>query len=183
MPLAVLARGGRGIDVRILHEMARPSASASCDRVMAYLTQRPRPGRPVRLCVAYDLGRRIDGAWWPYSSALADELGGLVAALDEQLGKVVEVGLNWSSINNPPSLNWRDWRTKPQHIITVGGRDGTANLLIVPSATNGPLAGMVLRRAAGLPVEPRRGDVAMLETAEEILTAARRQRNMGKPLG
>jgi len=148
---------------------------------MAYPVPRRSPGRPVRLCVAYDLGRRIDGAWWPYSSALADELSSLVAALDEQLGKVVEVGLNWSPLNNPPSLNWRDWRTKPQHIITVGGCDGTANLLIVPSATNGPLAGMVLRRAAGLPVEPRRGDVAMLETAEEILTAARRQR-MGKPL-
>ena len=29
---------------------------------------------------------------------------------------------------------------------------------------------------AGLPVEARRGDVAILETAEEILTAARRQR-------
>lgn len=162
--------------------MAHRHTSAFCDDLMAYLTQKPRPGRPVRLCVAYDLGRRIDGAWWPYSSALADELGSLVAALDDQLGKVVEVGLNWSPLNNPPSLNWRDWRAKPQHIITVVGCDGTANLLIVPSATNGPLAGMVLRRAAGLPVEPRRGDVAMLETAEEILTAARRQRITRKPL-
>lgn len=144
--------------------------------LMTHPTPRSRPGKPIRLCLAYELGRRIDGAWWPYTSALADELGGLVAALDGQLGKVVEVGLNWSPLNNPPSLNWRDWRTKPQHIITVGGCDATANLLIVPSATHGPLAGMVLRRAAGLPVEARRGDVAILETAEEILTAARRQR-------
>ncbi|WP_237162994.1 MULTISPECIES: DUF5994 family protein [Mycobacteriaceae] len=162
--------------------MAHRHASPFRGDLMAYLQQRRQQGRPIRLCLAGDLGRRIDGAWWPYSSALADELGGLVAALDDQLGKVVEVGLNWSPLNNPPSLNWRDWRTKPQHIITVGGRDGTANLLIVPSATNGPLAGMVLRRAAGLPVEPRRGDVAMLDTVEEILTAARRQRITGKPL-
>lgn len=162
--------------------MARQPALACCGHLMAYLTQKPRPGRPVRLCLAYDLGRRIDGAWWPYSSALADELSGLVGALEGRLGKVVEVRLNWSSLNNPPSLNWRDWRTKPQHIITARGCDATANLLIVPSATNGPLAGIVLRRAAGLPVEPRRGDVAMLETAEEILAAARRQRIAGKPL-
>lgn len=182
MSLAVLARGGRGIDVRILHEMASQPVPACCDDLMAYLTQKPRVGKPVRLCLAYDLGRRIDGAWWPYTSALADELGGLVAALEGQLGKVVEVRLNWSPLNNPPSLNWRDWRTKPQHIITVGGCDATANLLIVPSATNSPLAGMVLRRAAGLPVEARRGDVAMLETADEILNAARRQRITGKPL-
>ena len=169
-------RVGRGIGLRNLHEMVHRHPAAFCGDLMAYLTQRRREGKPIRLCLAGDLGRRIDGAWWPYTSALADELGGLVAALDGQLGKVVEIGLNWSPLNMPPSLNWRDWRTKPQHIITIAGRDATANLLIVPSTTNSPLAVMVLRRAAGMPVDPRRGDVAILETAEEILTAARQQR-------
>ena len=92
------------------------------------------------------------------------------------------VGLNWSPLHNPPNLNWRDWRTKPQHIIAVGGSEASANLLIVPSTTNSALANMVLRRAAGLPVEPRRGEDTMLQTAEEILTAARRQRILEKPL-
>lgn len=153
-----------------------------CDDLMAYVTQRIRADKPVRLCLADDLGGRIDGAWWPYTAALADELAGLIAVLDGRLGKIVEVGLNWSPLNNPPNLNWRDWRTKPQHIMAVGGREASATLLIVPASTNSTLAGMVLRRAASQPVEPGRGEDAMLQTAEEILTAARRQRIRGKVL-
>lgn len=149
---------------------------------MAYVTQRIRPDKPVRLCVACDLGGQIDGAWWPYSATLADELAGLVAVLDGLLGKVVDVDINWSPLHSPPNLNWRDWRTKPQHIMTVGGRDAVANLLIVPCTTNGTLAGMVLRRAASQEVYPRRGEEAMLTTAEDILRAARRQRVLGKLL-
>ena len=147
---------------------------------MAYVTQRPRPDKPVRLFLACDLGARIDGAWWPYTATLSGELAGLVAVLDGVLGKVIDVDVNWSPLHGPPNLNWRDWRSKPQHIITVGGRDAVANLLIVPCTTNGTLAGMLLRRAANQAVAPRRGEEAMLATAEEILRAARRQRILGK---
>lgn len=131
------------------------------------------------MCLAYDLGQQIDGGWWPYTANLADELTALVAALDNRLGKVTHLDLNWSSTHSPPNLNWRDWRTRPQHIMTVGGREASARLLIVPSTTNNTLAGMVLRRAAGLPVDPRHGEHTMLVTAEEILTAARRQQIPG----
>jgi hypothetical protein len=143
---------------------------------MAYLTRKTRTDRPVRLRLAYDLGHRIDGAWWPYTAALADELAGLVALLETRLGKVRQVDLNWSPTHSPPNLNWRDWRTKPQHIMTIAGSEATANLLLVPCSTNATLAGMVLRRAAGLAVDPTHGADAMLVTAEEILTAARGQR-------
>lgn len=148
---------------------------------MAYLALRKRAGKAIRMCLAYDLGHQIDGAWWPYTAALADELASLVAVLDSRLGKVIDVGVNWSSRRNPPNLNWGDWRTRPQHIMTIGGREACANLLIVPSSTNATLAAMVLRRAAGLPVDPRRGEDAMLQTAEEILIAARRQQIPGFP--
>lgn len=156
--------------------MAHQSASTFCGDLMAYLAQRTRVDKPVRLCLADDLGRRIDGAWWPYTGALVDEFAGLMTVLDDRLGKIVDVSINWSPLHNPPNLNWRDWRGRVQHIMTVGGCDGTANVLVVPSTTNNTLAGMVLRRAAGQQVDPRRGEDAMLETAEEILTAARRQR-------
>ncbi|QPG72529.1 hypothetical protein C1S78_021850 [Mycolicibacterium mucogenicum DSM 44124] len=149
---------------------------------MAYVTQRVRVDKPVRLCLADTLGRRIDGAWWPYTGALVDEFAGLMSVLNDRLGKIVEVDINWSPLHNPPNLNWRDWRGRAQHIMTVRGSDATATVLIVPSTTNNTLAGMVLRRAAGQPVDLRRGEDAMLETAEEILTAARRQRVSGKVL-
>jgi hypothetical protein len=142
---------------------------------MAYLTLKRRTAKPLRISLAYDLGHQIDGAWWPYTAALADELAGLVSVLDSRLGKVTHVDLNWSPMHSPPNLNWRDWHNRPQHIMTIGGREASANLLIVPSTTNNTLAGMLLRRAAYLPVEPRHGGQAMLETAEEILKAARQQ--------
>ena len=150
---------------------------------MVYVAQRVRADKPVRLCLADKLGRRIDGAWWPYSGVLADEFAGLMAVLDDRLGKIAEVGINWSPLHNPPNLNWQAWPGRAQHIMTVEGCDATASVLIVPSTTNNTLAGMVLRRAAGQPVDPRRGEDAMLETAEEILKAARRQQMSGIVLG
>lgn len=142
---------------------------------MAYLTLKKRADKPLRMSLAYDLGHQIDGAWWPYTAALTDELAGLMGVLESRLGKVTHVDLNWSPATSPPNLNWRDWHTKPQHIMTVDGREASAHLLIVPNTTNNTLASMVLRLAAYLPVEPRQGEHAMLETAEKILTAARRQ--------
>ena len=162
--------------------MAHHSASGLRSDLMVYFAQRVRADKPVRLCLADKLGRRIDGAWWPYSGVLADEFAGLMAVLDDRLGKIAEVGINWSPLHNPPNLNWQAWRGRAQHIMTVEGCDATASLLIVPSTTNNTLAGMVLRRAAGQPVDPRRGEDAMLETAEEILKAARRQHISGKVL-
>lgn len=182
MSVAVLPVVVAASTVRISHGMAHGPAQTLCDALMAYLTQRIRADKPVRLCLADDLGGRLDGAWWPYTGALADELAGLVTVLEDRLGKIVSVELNWSPLHNPPNLNWRDWRTKPQHIMTIRGSDASATLLIVPSTTNSSLAGMVLRRAASQAVDLRRGEEAMLQTAEEILTAARRQRVSGKIL-
>ena len=143
---------------------------------MAYLTQKITSAKSPRLCLANDLGRPIDGAWWPYSAVLADELSGLVTALDYRLGKVQRLSVNWSSRHNPPNLNWQDWRTKPQHIMTIDGSEARATLLIVPNSTNSTLASMVLRRAGGFEVDVQRGQEAMLANAEAILASARRQR-------
>jgi hypothetical protein len=34
----------------------------------------------------------LDGAWWPRSTSLADELPDVVAALSDRLGRIVMVG-------------------------------------------------------------------------------------------
>lgn len=169
--------------VRIFHGTARHSNRVHRDDLMAYLSPKRRSGKPVRLFLADRFHHQIDGAWWPYTATLADELAGLVAALESRLGRVTHVDLNWSPQHSPPNLNWQDWRTKAQHIVTVGGEQGVASLLIVPNTTNNTLAGMVLHRAAGLPVNPRPGEQAMLVTADEILRAARRQHVPHRSIG
>jgi hypothetical protein len=76
-------------------------------------------------------------------------------------------------------LNWLDWQHKHQHLITIRGTDGWANLLIVPFTTNSALATMLLRRAAELPIEPAHRETLAFRTAEAILRAARLQ--LAKP--
>jgi uncharacterized protein DUF5994 len=129
----------------------------------------------VRLTLAHDLGGEIDGAWWPRSDQLAGELPGLVAILTTRLGQVAGIDLNWTALQSPPNLNWTAWRGKHQHVITVSGADCGASLLIVPHSTNRMLATMVLRLAAGLPIDPAHRGTRSFETAASILDAARQR--------
>ncbi len=137
----------------------------------------PRRGRanPVRLCVASQLGRDIDGAWWPRTDRLTNELPSLVAVLTPLLGGVTSINVNWPALQRPPDFNWPGWEGKRQHVMTVNGADAHVNLLIIPYATYSGLALMVLRRAADLPIDTiDRGKPAFL-TAGSILHAAEQQ--------
>lgn len=59
--------------------------------------------------------------------------------------------------------------------MTFIGGEERVNLLIVPYATYSGLALMVLRRAAGLPVDAKDRDKPAFLTAGSILQAARQQ--------
>jgi Family of unknown function (DUF5994) len=109
---------------------------------------------PVRLTLASRLGDQIDGAWWPRTGLISRELPELIAALDVRLGRVIDISVNWSSLQRPPDLNSDGWRGIHQHVMTVGSRKARANLLIVPYRTGTALAVMILRRAAGAPRLP-----------------------------
>jgi hypothetical protein len=132
-----------------------------------------RRANAVRLTLARELGHDIDGAWWPRTGRIAGELADLVAVLGTRLGAVIDINVNWSSLERPPDLNWLGWQNKRQHVMTIAGGDCRANLLIVPYTTDGTLARMVLRQAADLPVDPAHRDSLPFHTAEAILRAAR----------
>ena len=132
-----------------------------------------RTASPVRLTLCGQLGRRVDGAWWPHSNRLAVELPELVGVLHERLGEVVDISVNWSLSENLPDLNSRHWQNKHQHLMAITGRAASANLLIIPSLTPGTLAGLLLRIAAGLPLSAAHQDTPLFRTAAEIVDAAR----------
>lgn len=46
----------------------------------------------------------IDGAWWPRSTNLVDELPGLAASLSDRLGRIVMVGYRRNGWHNTPVL-------------------------------------------------------------------------------
>ena len=132
-----------------------------------------RTASPVRLTLGGQLGRRVDGAWWPRSNRLARELPELVAVLHGRLGDVVDISVNWSLAENLPDLNSRHWQNKHQHLMAITGRDASANLLIIPSLTPGTLASLLLRLAAGMPLSPEHQATPLFQTANEIVDAAR----------
>ena len=100
----------------------------------------------------------------------------MVSVLDVRLGRVIDINVNWSSLQRQPDLNWDWWQGIHPHIITVSGRDARATLLIVPYRTSTALAVMVLRRAAGLPIYPAHRDSRAFQTAECIVRMARGER-------
>jgi hypothetical protein len=135
-----------------------------------------RSANPVRLSVASQLGGEIDGAWWPRIDRMTVELPGLIAALAPLLGDITSINVNWPHLERPPDFNWPGWECKPQHVMTVNGETARANLLIVAYSTYSGLALMVMRRAAGLPVNPADREKPAFATAGAILRAAVQQR-------
>jgi len=130
---------------------------------------------PIRLSVARELGRDIDGAWWPRVDRITNELPHLVAVLTPLLGDITSINVNWPPLQRPPEFNWSGWEHKRQHVMTVSGEDACANLLIVPYSTYSALALMLLRCAANLPIKAADRDKRVFLTAGSILLAARRQ--------
>jgi hypothetical protein len=135
-----------------------------------------RNANPVRLSLAGELGRDIDGAWWPRADRITNELPRLVAVLTPLLGHITAINVNWPSLQRPPDLNRPGWEHKRQHVMTLDGRQACANLLIVPYATHTALAMMVLRCAANLPIKAADLDKPAFVTADSILRAAQLQR-------
>jgi hypothetical protein len=134
--------------------------------------------------LASELGGGLDGAWWPHSASIARELPDLIDALKESLGRVIDIGLNWSPLEGVPDLDLLNRRgvaatpgreTRRFRVMTLTGSDAKANLLVVPCRTSTALAIMLLRQAADLPVIYAHQHTAAFETAGAIVTAARTQ--------
>jgi hypothetical protein len=139
---------------------------------------------PVRFTLASILGDGLDGAWWPHSASIARELPELIEALREPLGRVIDIGVNWSPLEGVPdldSLNRHGVAATPGResrrfrVITVTGSDARADLLVVPCRTSSGLAVMLLRQAADLPILYAHQHTQAFQTACAIVTAARGQ--------
>lgn len=137
---------------------------------------------PVRLTLAATLGGEIDGAWWPYTPAMARELPQLIDVLGSRLGDVVDIAVNWSALDGAPDLNppphggtaaLPGQKPRQQRVITITGKKAKVNLLVVPSGTSKALAMMVLRQAANLPIQFDHLDTQACRMAAAIVHTAR----------
>ena len=140
-----------------------------------------RLASPVRVTLASKVGDDLDGAWWPHTASVAQELPELAGALFSRLGQVIDISVNWSSLEGSADLDALN-RTTPaqpdravghQRLMTITGSHARANLLVVPSRTSSALAQMVLRQAAALPILPAERNTQTFWTADGIVRAAR----------
>ena len=143
--------------------------------MMMYPRESRRQANPIRLSVAHDLGHDIDGAWWPRADRITNELPNLVAVLTPLLGEITSINVNWQPLQRPPDFNWPGWEHKRQHVMTLSGTDGSANLLIIAYSTHSALSLMVMRCAANLPIDAADRDKNAFATAGSILRVAQQQ--------
>lgn len=140
-----------------------------------------RTASPVRVSLAEALGGNIDGAWWLRSASAARELPDLIQALRPTLGDIADIDVNWSAKSAAPVLSTMpvEMATKihganaRHHLMWLTGTTANATLLLVPAATAGPLALMVMRYAARLPiseVDQRKPEFA---AAQRVIRAAK----------
>src|SRR5512144_273186 len=158
---------GRISDMTSVATIGTPPASSFDDaaRVEVRLTLlHPEPAQPPML----------DGAWWPRSSSLSDELPGLITELRHRDLPITRVTYNPELWDRAPRrlrvdgrvirLGW--FRSIDRHLLclTGGYGDDRLELLVVPPETSAAVAARAMTLAAG------RGNRS---TATDTLRAAR----------
>ncbi|MGB3482799.1 MAG: DUF5994 family protein [Mycobacterium sp.] len=138
-----------------------------------------RLARPVRIALTKPLGSDIDGAWWPHTGSIASELPELVGVLQQSLGAVVDILINWSVTEGPRDLNTfaagqfvsGDPARRPR-LMVVAGNDSIATLLVVPHMTSDQLGSVVMRRSVAKPIQHPPQDTKLLQIADAVMLAA-----------
>ncbi|OBI81489.1 hypothetical protein A9X01_23725 [Mycobacterium asiaticum] len=91
------------------------------------------------------MSEHIDGAWWPRSTNLVDELPGLVASLSGRLGQIVMVGYRRNGWHNTPTAAQIDGHTiellgftsdEEASVIVMGGNGRHITLHVIRPDTD-----------------------------------------------
>lgn len=96
----------------------------------------------------------VDGAWWPRSRDLADELTALTDVLAIRLGSVIRVAFAsdaWNPVSQTDGQTIRlaNLRSQEKHIVRVSGSDGgRLTLLVVPPEAAGEAGHAAIMLAA-----------------------------------
>ncbi|NGO69655.1 DUF5994 family protein [Streptomyces boncukensis] len=134
--------------------------------------QAVRPGTAVvRLETTHDRQGVLDGAWWPRSRNITDELPSLVTALTGYLGPVTRVGLDAEAWEGLPTRMTIDDRLvhidsfpigDDTVLITRGDRD-LFSLLVVPPHTSPDAARAAMAEAVRADT-PARAEQILIDT-------------------
>ncbi|MEU0131338.1 DUF5994 family protein [Streptomyces sp. NPDC006289] len=101
---------------------------------------------------------RLDGAWWPRSRDLDSELPKLIARLDLEWGRIIDVTVNrrlWPSVphhvgagTHTVRLGWFDAEQDPHVLMLFSYPPGHWELLVVPPETESEDAARLMAGAS-----------------------------------
>jgi hypothetical protein len=127
------------------HKITRPGAATPQVR----LALKPAVG-PLSTATGF-----VDGAWWPRSRDLAEQIPELVEALPASMGRIERLSYNlatWGPTTrrihlDGETVHLAGYRLQNPDTIDVLGRNHTVTLLVVPPATAEADARRMLARA------------------------------------
>ncbi|MFF7278672.1 DUF5994 family protein [Streptomyces griseorubiginosus] len=115
----------------------------------------------------------LDGAWWPRSRDLSDELPALADVLDPLWGRITRIAVNpryWPVIPQRIFVNghvvkvgWFTTELDPHKILLLSGTSGRWDLLVIPPEVSAPSAARLMTAASA--------STAPQPTATALLTA------------
>jgi hypothetical protein len=115
----------------------------------------------------------LDGAWWPRSRDLSDELPALADVLDPLWGRITRIAVNpryWPVIPQRMFVNghvvkvgWFTTELDPHKILLLSGTSGRWDLLVIPPEVSAPSAARLMAAASA--------GTAPQSTATALLTA------------
>jgi hypothetical protein len=144
---------------------------------------RPQALPPLRLALTPEGPRhRLDGAWWPYSRNLTEQLPSLIEKLDGLWGRITRAAVHdtaWTQLTHSiPAgshdlrVHWYDAAQDPDAITLFSYRVNQWELLVVPPET-APWRAYQLMTAAAHPGNQQAARALLAEPATPPVTAPR----------
>jgi hypothetical protein len=126
------------------------------------------------------VSEHIDGAWWPRSTDLVQELPGLVASLSDRLGQIAMVGYHRNGWHNTPPLAEIDGHSiellgftsdEPASVIVMGQNGRHITLHIILPDTDEDAARQALDAVLG-PADPEVSPVIRASVGRSVADVA-----------
>ncbi|MER5469062.1 DUF5994 family protein [Streptomyces sp. NPDC002935] len=132
--------------------------SATTDRTPLRIAPFRAPTARLALKTVSASRGSLDGAWWPRSRDLTDELSTLADVLDPLSGRITRIAVNptyWPAIPDSVPVNghlvkvrWFTTELDPHRILLLSHTTGSWNLLVVPPETGAPAADRLMTAAS-----------------------------------
>ncbi|MFD7476286.1 DUF5994 family protein [Streptomyces sp. NPDC059837] len=145
--------------------------SATTDRPLLRIVPFRAPTARLALKTVSTSRGPLDGAWWPRSRDLTQELSALADVLDPLSGRITRIAVNptyWPAVPSRVPVNghmvrvgWFTTDLDPHKILLLSHTTGSWNLLVIPPETSAPAADRLMTAASDNSLPPTTASTLM----------------------